>query len=500
MRWVSARPVAPLRHLAVVREVAGRPAARIASTRRRWCARGARRGARAAAARRQARRGRGLRARAPLRPLRRHAGGVPARARRRSRPGAARDPHRGAAGARRVVVPSAYLREIALGWGLGASRVVCPEPGARAASALPRARRAAALGIEGFALGTAGRLTAQKALGDALEALARVPDVELLVLGDGPERRPLERRAARSALGDRVRFLGAGRARTSSRSSGPSTPRCSRPRGRTCRTRCSRRSRPGTPVIATAGGIPEVVSTARTACSSRRRRRRDRGGDRAPRRRRRARRASLAAGRRRRSRSCRAAYPQTDRAGDRGTTRPPKPRVLMVGRTRYRLPLTGRSSGSSTRCGPARPPRARRGAARRLRRETRRSPSSGAHPSRRSTAPSSTARSRPDRTRAAARPRTRSWRRALTRPWRRSPDGGSRGATLPSSSRSTATGAPGRGSTARGRAPWSRRSPTGRRSSRSAARMRSGRSRRSRRASSARRASSPRRRSRRTRS
>ena len=48
------------------------------------------------------------------------------------------------------------------------------------------------------------------ALGDALEAVARVDGVELLVIGDGPERSGLEQRAAALGIAYRVRFLGAG--------------------------------------------------------------------------------------------------------------------------------------------------------------------------------------------------------------------------------------------------------------------------------------------------
>ena len=163
--------------------------------------------------------------------------------------------------ARRVVVPSVYLREIALGWGLAPERVeVVPNP-APALSALPSREEArAALGIDGATLGAAGRLTVQKALGDALAAVARVDGVELLVLGDGPERRSLERRADELGIAARVRFLGAGTREdvvtmfravdaallTSAWENLPHT--------------VLEALAAGTPVIATAvGGVPEVV-------------------------------------------------------------------------------------------------------------------------------------------------------------------------------------------------------------------------------------------------
>ena len=113
--------------------------------------------------------------------------------------------------ARTIVVPSAYLRQIAVGWGIRPERLlVVPNPAPALDGLVTRDEARRRLAVTGFAVGAAGRLTAQKALGDALAAVARIPDVELLVLGDGPERTTLERRAAELGVGERVRFLGAG--------------------------------------------------------------------------------------------------------------------------------------------------------------------------------------------------------------------------------------------------------------------------------------------------
>ncbi len=112
-----------------------------------------------------------------------------------------------------VFVPSAYLRDVALGWGLDSDLVtVLPNPAPRVPTLPPRAELRRALGVseEGLVLGFAGRLTAQKALDDLLEALVAVPEAVLLLLGDGPERDRLERRARELGLGDRARFLGLG--------------------------------------------------------------------------------------------------------------------------------------------------------------------------------------------------------------------------------------------------------------------------------------------------
>ena len=211
VRWVSRSRPAPFRHLAVAREVrrAGRAADRVyATTMVRRAALGATLARRPLVVKlvadeayeRERRAGRfdGTLEEFQLRK------GLRVWALRATRTAALRR-------ARAVVVPSAYLRQIALGWGLDPARVtVVPNPAPELPPLPSRDEARTALGIGGFALGTAGRLTAQKALGDALDAVSRVQDVQLLVLGDGPERVALERHAARLGLGERVRFLGAG--------------------------------------------------------------------------------------------------------------------------------------------------------------------------------------------------------------------------------------------------------------------------------------------------
>jgi glycosyltransferase involved in cell wall biosynthesis len=53
-----------------------------------------------------------------------------------------------------------------------------------------------------------GRLVEKKGTRLLLDALARVPEAKLVVLGEGPLRKPLEQHAAGLGIGDRVRFLG----------------------------------------------------------------------------------------------------------------------------------------------------------------------------------------------------------------------------------------------------------------------------------------------------
>ena len=72
----------------------------------------------------------------------------------------------------------------------------------------PREELRASFGMDGATLAFAGRLTAQKALEVALEALVRVDDVTLLIAGEGDRRRLLEAKTGELGLGSRVRFLG----------------------------------------------------------------------------------------------------------------------------------------------------------------------------------------------------------------------------------------------------------------------------------------------------
>jgi glycosyltransferase involved in cell wall biosynthesis len=109
-----------------------------------------------------------------------------------------------------VFTPSAYLRELALGWGVPPDRVSVlpnPSPGAQELGERDELRRA--FGLNGATLAFAGRLTAQKSLGRALEAVAAAAGVKLVVAGEGPERESLQARAGELGIADRVTFLGA---------------------------------------------------------------------------------------------------------------------------------------------------------------------------------------------------------------------------------------------------------------------------------------------------
>src|SRR5437773_4173712 len=108
-----------------------------------------------------------------------------------------------------IFTPSAYLRELAISWGVASERVsVLPNPAPALPSLPPREELKRDLGLNGATLAFAGRLTAQKSLGRALEAVAQADGVALVIAGDGSDRGPLEDRARELGLADRVRFLG----------------------------------------------------------------------------------------------------------------------------------------------------------------------------------------------------------------------------------------------------------------------------------------------------
>jgi glycosyltransferase involved in cell wall biosynthesis len=108
-----------------------------------------------------------------------------------------------------VFTPSAYLRELAIAWGVAPTRVsVLPNPAPALGELASRDELRRTFGLNGSTLVFAGRLTAQKSLERALEAVASAAGVSLVIAGEGPDRGPLESRVAELGLGGRVSFLG----------------------------------------------------------------------------------------------------------------------------------------------------------------------------------------------------------------------------------------------------------------------------------------------------
>jgi glycosyltransferase involved in cell wall biosynthesis len=105
--------------------------------------------------------------------------------------------------ARRIVVPSRYLAEIAAEWSLDGARIeVLVNPAPPPSDVTPA-------GLDPSTFVFVGRLTSQKGLAVALEALRDVPGASLLLVGDGPELDRLRRLAASLGVARRVSFAGA---------------------------------------------------------------------------------------------------------------------------------------------------------------------------------------------------------------------------------------------------------------------------------------------------
>ncbi len=120
---------------------------------------------------------------------------------------------RGLEAARLVLANSRGIAELAVLHGAGETRVV--HLGAELPASPPPAGGEPAPGerrSEGPSLVTVGHLVARKRHGDVLRALAvlgsRHPTLRYVVIGDGPERGPLEALAARLGVSARVDFTG----------------------------------------------------------------------------------------------------------------------------------------------------------------------------------------------------------------------------------------------------------------------------------------------------
>jgi glycosyltransferase involved in cell wall biosynthesis len=101
-----------------------------------------------------------------------------------------------------IVVPSAFLAEIARGWGLDAGRIhvlTNPAPPPRAVAPEP---------LDSGTFVFVGRLTEAKDLRTAITAVAQVPEARLVLVGDGPDRADLEHAAASSGANGRIAFRG----------------------------------------------------------------------------------------------------------------------------------------------------------------------------------------------------------------------------------------------------------------------------------------------------
>jgi glycosyltransferase involved in cell wall biosynthesis len=112
----------------------------------------------------------------------------------------------------RVIVPSQYLRKMVIGWGAPPERVQviynALVPHAAASTTSPADARARLhLGAEPLLL-TVARLVPWKGIDHLIRAIKPVPDVRLIVAGDGPDAARLHALAESEGTARRVTFLG----------------------------------------------------------------------------------------------------------------------------------------------------------------------------------------------------------------------------------------------------------------------------------------------------
>lgn len=116
-------------------------------------------------------------------------------------------------GARRVVVPSNYLKSLVEKWGVPADRIITINNSYTPASNLEdKETLRKRLGLGGTVLVSVGRLVSWKgfaALIELIPALERFyPDVRLFIIGEGPERSVLDKKIRSAHLEERVHLLG----------------------------------------------------------------------------------------------------------------------------------------------------------------------------------------------------------------------------------------------------------------------------------------------------
>ena len=118
-----------------------------------------------------------------------------------------------AARAEKVIVPSEFLKSIVLKWGIEDSKIKVIYNAVRRAEVLENKQELREyFRIQGKTIISVGRLVAWKGFDALIEIMPDLlkinPDFNLLIAGDGPERKNLESRIKESNLEDSVKLLG----------------------------------------------------------------------------------------------------------------------------------------------------------------------------------------------------------------------------------------------------------------------------------------------------
>jgi glycosyltransferase involved in cell wall biosynthesis len=111
-----------------------------------------------------------------------------------------------------VIVPSEYLKRMVVGWGVEEAKVrviynALPPDALVPEVTQSEARRKLGLTNEPIVL-TVGRILPWKGVGHLITATVQVPDIQLLVAGDGPALEAAKAQASASGVENRVSFLG----------------------------------------------------------------------------------------------------------------------------------------------------------------------------------------------------------------------------------------------------------------------------------------------------
>jgi glycosyltransferase involved in cell wall biosynthesis len=109
--------------------------------------------------------------------------------------------------ARRIIVPSRYLRRIVSGWRIGSEKIEVIYNATPRDAAAPAADRALPA-WSGRTLVTVCRLVPWKGVDALIRLLPELPDTRLVIAGDGHIRGDLADLATRSGVAERVLFLG----------------------------------------------------------------------------------------------------------------------------------------------------------------------------------------------------------------------------------------------------------------------------------------------------
>lgn len=111
-----------------------------------------------------------------------------------------------AKGADSIIVPSKHVARLVAGWGIQASRIHVIPNGVE----IPVGTRPAEISLHTkTTFVTTGRLIPLKRVAGIIQALVDLPDVGLLIIGEGPERNQLEELVRKLKLQERVTFCGA---------------------------------------------------------------------------------------------------------------------------------------------------------------------------------------------------------------------------------------------------------------------------------------------------